>query len=113
MFFDKVVFRCPNGTCAFRFHWTVTRDYKRIVGQFSKWLGCIPLPAQTAEQTARAKINEFFSRFGCPFQIFTDQGRNFESRLIKSICDVLQINKEMTTRTDRRPMVKLSVVTGH
>ena len=68
-----------------------------MVDQFSKWLECTPLPTQTAEQTATAAVNEFFSRFGFPFKIFTDQGRNFESRLFKSICDVLQIHKTRTT----------------
>ena len=68
-----------------------------MVDQFSKWLECIPLPTQTAEQTARAAVSEVFSRFGFPFQIFTDQGRNFESRLFKSICGVLQIHKARTT----------------
>ena len=68
-----------------------------MVDQFSKWLECTPLPTQTAEQTATAALNEFFSRFGFPFKIFTHQGRNFESRLFKSICDVLQIHKARTT----------------
>ena len=57
----------------------------------------IPLPSQTAEVTARAAVNEFFSRFGCPFHLFSDQGRNFESRLFAAMCDVLQIQKTRTT----------------
>lgn len=68
-----------------------------MVDQFTKWVECVPLPSQTAEVTARAAVNEFFARFGFPFNIFTDQGRNFESRLFKSICDVLQIHKSRTT----------------
>ena len=68
-----------------------------IVDQFTKWVECIPLPAQTAEVTARAAVNEFFSRFGCPLQIFTDQGRNFESHLFRSMCKLLKINKTRTT----------------
>ncbi|XP_033759516.1 uncharacterized protein K02A2.6-like [Pecten maximus] len=68
-----------------------------IVDQFSKRVECIPLPSQTAETTAEAAVNQFFSRFGYPFQIFTDQGRNFESKLFKSICEVLRIHKSRTT----------------
>jgi hypothetical protein len=52
-----------------------------MVDQFTKWTECIPLPSQTAEITAQAAINELFARFGYPFQIFTDQGQNFESVL--------------------------------
>ena len=51
-----------------------------IVDQFTKWVECIPLPSQSAEMT-QAVVNDFFSRFGYPFQIMSDQGRNFESKL--------------------------------
>ena len=68
-----------------------------MVDQFTKWVECIPLPSQTAEITARAAVNEFFSRFGYPFQIFTDQGRNCESNFFKSICEMLHIYKTRTT----------------
>ncbi|GFO02428.1 Pol polyprotein [Plakobranchus ocellatus] len=68
-----------------------------IVDQFTKWVECLPLPSQTAEVTASAAVREFFSRFGCPLQIFTDQGRNFESNLFKSVCESLNINKSRTT----------------
>ena len=68
-----------------------------MVDQFTKWVECIPLPSQTAEHTAAAAVNEFFSRFGCPLHIFTDQGRNFESTLFKSLCERLKIQKYRTT----------------
>nr|XP_022308171.1 uncharacterized protein LOC111114176 [Crassostrea virginica] len=68
-----------------------------MVNQFTKWVECIPLPSQTAEVTATAAVNEFFSRFGCPFQIFTDQGRNFESKLFRAVCELLQVHKARTT----------------
>ena len=68
-----------------------------MVDQFTKWVEIIPLPSQTAEVTARAAVNEFFTRFGCPFHLFSDQGRNFESRLFAAMCDVLQIQKTRTT----------------
>ena len=68
-----------------------------MVDQFTKWVECIPLPSQSAEETARAAVNQFFSRFGCPFQVFTDQGRNFESSLFREMCDLLHIHKSRTT----------------
>ena len=43
-----------------------------IVDKFTKWVECIPLPTQTAEETARAALDHFFSRFGFPFQIYSD-----------------------------------------
>ena len=68
-----------------------------MVDNFTKWVECIPLPSQTAETTARSAINDFFSRFGYPYEIFTDQGRNFESELFCKICTMLGIHKSRTT----------------
>ena len=68
-----------------------------IVDQFTKWVECIPLPSQTAEMTAQAVVNEFFSRFGFAFQVMSDQGRNFESKLFSALCEAMQIHKTRTT----------------
>ena len=68
-----------------------------MVDQFTKWVECVPLPSQKAEVTARAAIDEFFSRFGFPLQLFSDQGRNFESKLFEAVCKALQIHKARTT----------------
>ena len=68
-----------------------------MVDQFTKWVECIPLPTQTAEETARAAVDHFFSRLGLPFQVFSDQGRCFESKLFGELCKVLHIHKARTT----------------
>ena len=68
-----------------------------MVDQFTKWVECVPLPSQNTEETARAAINYFFSRFGFPYQIFTDRGTNFESNLFKQLCERLRIHKTRTT----------------
>nr|XP_045615991.1 uncharacterized protein K02A2.6-like [Procambarus clarkii] len=68
-----------------------------MVDQFTKWIECVPLPSQTAEDTARAALDGFFTRFGYPFEIFTDQGRNFESDLFTKLCELMHIHKAQTT----------------
>ena len=68
-----------------------------MVDQFTKWVECVPLPNQSAEETARAAINQFFCHFGFPYQIFTDRGSNFESKLFKQLCERLHIYKARTT----------------
>lgn len=68
-----------------------------MVDQFTKWVECVPLPSQTADVTARAAVNELFSRFGMPFQVHSDQGRNFESKLFAAVCKALHIHKTRTT----------------
>ena len=68
-----------------------------IVDQFTKWLECFPLPLQSAEITAKTVVNGFISRFGCPLEIHTDQGRNFDGKLFGSVCQLLEITKTRTT----------------
>ena len=65
------------------------------VDQFTKWVECLPLPSQIAEVTAQAVVNDF-SRFGYPFQILSDQGRNFESKLFSALWNAKQIHKAKT-----------------
>ena len=68
-----------------------------MVDNFTKWVECVPLLSQITEVTAQAAINKFFARFGYPYEIFTDQGRNFESELFREICKLLGIQKARTT----------------
>jgi hypothetical protein len=68
-----------------------------IVDQFTKWVECIPVQSQSAEVTAKAAVDGMFSRFGCPYEIHSDQGRNFESKLFAALCEVLHIHKTRTT----------------
>ena len=68
-----------------------------FVDSFTKWVECVAIPDQTAETTARACVDNFFSRLGVPFQILTDQGRNFESKLFQQLCKILEIHKARMT----------------
>ena len=68
-----------------------------LVDNFTKWIEAIPTASQTAEETARSAVNEFFARFGVPFDLRSDQGRNFESRLFSETCRILGIRKSRTT----------------
>ena len=68
-----------------------------LVDQFTKWLECYPLADQTAESVAKCVVDGFIARFGCPLEIHTDQGKNFDGRLFASVCELLQIAKTRTT----------------
>ena len=68
-----------------------------IGDHFTKWYEAVPLPNQKAETTASALIEHWISRFGCPHSIHSDQGRNFESQLYKSLLQLLKIEKTRTT----------------
>ena len=68
-----------------------------VVDQFAKWVECYALADQTAERVSRTLVSEFIGRFGCPLELHSDQGRNFESRMFKEVCDLLKIVKTRTT----------------
>ena len=56
-----------------------------IVDQFTKWVEAFPLKNKLAKTVAGVVVREFVARFGCPLEIHTDQGRNFESELFKEM----------------------------
>ena len=65
-----------------------------MVDQFTKWVEIHPIPDQTAERTARMAVDQFFSRFGAPLQIHTDQGRNFDGHVMKALCSLYRVNQD-------------------
>ena len=60
-----------------------------MVDQFSKWVEIQPLAEISVETTARVVIDNFFSRFGYPLQIHTDQSKNFNGNLFQQMCSLL------------------------
>ena len=68
-----------------------------IADYFTKWTEAYPIPNMEAITVAKCLVNEFICRFGVPEQLHSDQGRNFESKVIKNICDLLQIRKTRTS----------------
>lgn len=68
-----------------------------ISDYFSKWTEAYALADHKAVTIAGVLVNEFITRFGVPLSIHTDQGRDFESKLIKEICQLLGIEKIRTS----------------
>lgn len=68
-----------------------------IIDQFTKWLECCPLPCQNAETVAKALMDSTLSRFGCPLELHSDQGKNVDGNLIRQLCNLLEISKTRTT----------------
>lgn len=64
---------------------------------FSKWVDAWAVPNHKAQTVADKLVVEFFTKFGCPQQIHTDQGREFQSTLFKALCKRLGINQTRTT----------------
>ena len=64
---------------------------------FTKFTQAIPTRNQEATPVARVLVHEWFQRYGVPERIHSDQGRDFECRLVKELCDTYDIKKTRTT----------------
>ena len=68
-----------------------------VADYFTKWMEAFPLPNQEAETVAKKLVEEVVCRFGVPGQLHSDQGRNFESKVMAEMCRLLGIKKTRTT----------------
>ena len=64
---------------------------------FTKFTQVVPSRDQKASTVAKLLVNHWFVRFGVPKRIHSDQGRNFESQLIRELCTLYGIQKTRTT----------------
>lgn len=64
---------------------------------FSKYTLAVPTHDQRASTVAQVLVAEWFSKFGVPARIHSDQGRNFESSLIQQLFGLYGIEKSRTT----------------
>ena len=68
-----------------------------ITDHYSRFAQAVKTSNQTSFTTAQAAYNHFFSKYGFPEKIVTDQGTNFESYLFEDLCKVASITKLRTT----------------
>ena len=67
-----------------------------MVDAFSKFLWAAAVPDQKAETTAKQLI-DWFTEYGMPGTLVTDQGKGFESELVKELCEKLDVTKVRCT----------------
>ncbi|GFS45927.1 retrovirus-related Pol polyprotein from transposon opus [Nephila pilipes] len=67
------------------------------IDRYSSWIEAVPLPAITAEIVGKAFYNNWICRFGVPAQIITDQGRQFESQLLRCLAAICGAKVSHTT----------------
>ena len=71
--------------------------YLLVVGcYFSKWMEAIPIANKKATTVARAIFSEIFARLGCPFELHTDKGTEFENKVMRELCRLTGIKKTRT-----------------
>ena len=64
---------------------------------FTKFTRAVPTKDQKAETVANVLLNEWFYVYGVPERLHSDQGRNFESDVIRQLCKLYQIARSRTT----------------
>ena len=73
-------------------------SYILVVGDyFTRWMAAFAIHDQEAATVAQKLVDEVFCRLGIPEQLHSDQGKQFESKLIQELCKILKISKTRTT----------------
>ena len=68
-----------------------------VTDYFTRWVEAYPLPDQQAETVAQQLVMEFIARLGCPLELHSDQGRNFQSVLFAELNHLLGITRTRTS----------------
>ena len=68
-----------------------------ITGHFTHYAQAIVTSSQKALVVAKILWDQFFMRYRLPEKILSDEGRNFECKLIEELCLLTQIKKLRTT----------------
>ena len=68
-----------------------------MTDHFTRFAVAVPTRNMSAKTTATAFFEQFVVKYGFPDRIHSDQGGNFESKILKELCQVANINKSRTT----------------
>ena len=68
-----------------------------ITDHFTHYAQVIVTSSQTAKCMAQTLWDKFIVHYGLPEMILTDQGHNFESDLLKELCELAQVKKIRTS----------------
>lgn len=74
-----------------------TKDILVLTDHYTKFAVAIPTPNQKAKTVAKCLFENFIVCYGIPERLHTDQGPDFESKLIKELCNIAGIIKTRTT----------------
>lgn len=68
-----------------------------VTDHFTRYAQAFPSRNQTVRTVAKILVDKYFVHYGLPGRIHSDQGRDFESNLIKELLLLLGIRKSRTT----------------
>uniref|UniRef100_A0A8C6M8E9 Gypsy retrotransposon integrase-like protein 1 n=1 Tax=Nothobranchius furzeri TaxID=105023 RepID=A0A8C6M8E9_NOTFU len=68
-----------------------------VTDHFTRYAQAFPNRNQTVLTVAKTLVDKYFTHYGLPTRIHSDQGRDFESKLIKELLKMLGVRKSRTT----------------
>ena len=68
-----------------------------ITDHFTRFAQAIPTKDQTAKTTAEAIFNGYILHYGIPLTLHSDQGANFNGKVIHELCKITGMKKSRTT----------------
>lgn len=74
-----------------------TKDILVMTDHFTKYAIAVPTPNQKATTVARCLWDHFLVHYGIPEKLHSDQGPDFESKIIRELCELAGIHKIRTT----------------
>ena len=74
-----------------------TENVLVLTDVFTKYTVAIPTRDQKATTTAAAIVKEWINKLGVMERLHSDQGRNFESNVVKELCNTYGVKKSRTT----------------
>ena len=68
-----------------------------ITDHFSRYAAAVPVRSTKAKPTAKVLFDLFITHYGFPARLHSDQGKQFESAIIRELCNLAGIQKSKTT----------------
>nr|KAG5687327.1 hypothetical protein BaRGS_011733 [Batillaria attramentaria] len=68
-----------------------------ITDHFTRYALAVPTRNMSAKTTADVLFNQFVVHYGMPKRLHSDQGANFEGRIIRELCQLMECQKSRTT----------------
>ena len=68
-----------------------------LTDHFTKYAAAFPTRNQEAKTVAKVLIEQYFTQYGIPERINTNQGASFQGKLMHNLCQMLGLEKTNTT----------------